>query len=207
MGIYERWVLPRLINLACGTSPVQKQRAKIVPRARGDVLEIGIGSGINLPFYDPAKVNRIWGLEPSLGMRKLAEKRWHKIGCRIPLDFIDLPGEQIPLPDNVADTIVMTYTLCTIPDPEKALAGMRRVLKPDGQLLFCEHARAPDSNVQRWQDRLNPPWKKIAGGCHMNRPILDLLRNAGFALQEQEEMYLPGPRILGFNVWGVAVAS
>lgn len=205
MGFYDQRILPRVLDFACGMSAVQKQREKIVPLAEGAVLEIGIGSGLNLPYYDATKVNRIWGLEPSQAMRDRAVKRYHDIGCDIHLDFIDLPGEQIPLPDKSADTILMTYTLCTIPDPETALAGMRRVLKPGGKLLFCEHAEAPDRSVADWQHRLNRPWRRLAGGCNMNRPILDLISDSGFTVIQEDEMYIPGPRILSFNVWGSAV--
>lgn len=207
MGFYEQTILPPLLDFACGMKAIGKQREKVVPLATGDVLEIGIGSGLNLPYYDANKVSRIWGLEPSQAMRDRATKKYQALGCRIPLDFIDLPGEQIPLPDSVADTVLMTYTLCTIPEPAKALAGMKRVLKPGGKLLFCEHAQAPDAGVRQWQDRLNRPWRKLAGGCNMNRPILDLLEDNGFTLETQDEMYVPGPKILAFNVWGTAVAK
>ncbi|MEM7765824.1 MAG: class I SAM-dependent methyltransferase [Pseudomonadota bacterium] len=207
MGFYSEHILPPLLDVACGMKAVSRQREKVVPLATGDVLEIGIGSGLNLPWYNTERVNRIWGLEPSAAMRERAQKKYDALGMTIPLDFIDLPGEQIPLPDNVADTIVMTYTLCTIPEPDKALANMLRVLKPDGRLLFCEHARAPDRGVQQWQDRLNRPWRRVAGGCNMNRPILDLISDNGFVIQESDEMYVPGPRILTFNVWGSAVIA
>ncbi len=154
MGWYEERLLPHLINLACATKPTRKQREKIVPLARGDVLEIGIGSGLNLPYYEQDKVRKIWGLEPSEGMRKLAKRKL--VGSALDLEFIDLPGEEIPLEDNSVDTVVVTYTLCTILDAGKALEGMRRVLKKDGCLLFTEHGRAPDEDVRRWQRRLNP---------------------------------------------------
>ncbi|MEL7296175.1 MAG: class I SAM-dependent methyltransferase [Pseudomonadota bacterium] len=207
MGFYSEHILPPLLDVACGMKAVSRQREKVVPLATGDVLEIGIGSGLNLPWYNTERVNRIWGLEPSAAMRERAQKKYDALGMTIPLDFIDLPGEQIPLPDNVADTIVMTYTLCTIPEPDKALANMLRVLKPEGRLLFCEHARAPDLGVQQWQDRLNRPWRRVAGGCNMNRPILDLISDNGFTIQESDEMYVPGPKILTFNVWGSAVIA
>ncbi|MEN7343206.1 MAG: class I SAM-dependent methyltransferase [Pseudomonadota bacterium] len=205
MGFYSENILPRLLDFACGVNAINKQREKIVPKASGDVLEIGIGSGLNLPWYDAANVSRIWGLEPSPAMRARAMARYEEIDCQIPLAFIDVPGEQLPLPDNSADTILMTYTLCTIPDPETALDNMRRVLKPGGKLLFCEHARAPDGSVSRWQDRLNRPWKRIAGGCHMNREITDILTDNGFSISQLDEMYVPGPKVLSFNVWGEAV--
>jgi ubiquinone/menaquinone biosynthesis C-methylase UbiE len=202
VGWYEERLLPHFINLACSTKPTRKQREKIVPLARGDVLEIGIGSGLNLPYYAQDKVRKIWGLEPSEGMRKLAKKKL--IGSALDLEFIDLPGEEIPLEDNSVDTVVVTYTLCTIPDAPKALEGMRRVLKKDGCLLFTEHGRAPDEGVRRWQRRLNPAWSFVAGGCNMNRDIPKLITDAGFRLDNDERMYIPGPRVLSYNFLGRA---
>ena len=202
MGWYEEHVLPRFINLACSTKPTRKQREKIVPLARGDVLEVGIGSGLNLPYYEQDKIRKIWGLEPSEGMRKLAEKKL--VDSTLDLEFIDLPGEEIPLEDNSVDTVVVTYTLCTIPDAGKALEGMRRVLKKDGCLLFTEHGQAPDEDVRRWQRRLNPAWSFVAGGCNMNRDIPKLITDAGFRLDNDERMYIPGPRVLSYNYWGRA---
>ena len=203
MGFYDRHILPHVINLACGVKPIRYQRQKVVPQAQGRVLEVGIGSGLNLPFYDPARVEKLWGLEPAPEIRRMAEKR--AAGSPIPVEFIDLPGEAIPLDDNSVDTVVITYTLCTIPDAVKALYEMRRVLKPGGQLLFSEHGRAPDAAVRRWQDRLTPMWKRIGGGCHLNRDIPELLRQGGFAVDRLETMYLPGPRPMTFTYWGAAV--
>lgn len=202
MGWYEERVLPRFINLACSTKPTRKQREKIVPLARGDVLEVGIGSGLNLPYYEQDKIRKIWGLEPSEGMRRLAEKKL--VDSTLDLEFIDLPGEEIPLEDNSVDTVVVTYTLCTIPDAGKALEGMRRVLKKDGCLLFTEHGQAPDEDVRRWQRRMNPAWSFVAGGCNMNRDIPKLITDAGFRLDNDERMYIPGPRVLSYNYWGRA---
>lgn len=202
MSWYEDRILPRLTNLACSTKPTQKQRQKIVPEARGDVLEIGFGSGLNLPYYDSNKVRRIWGLEPSEGMRRLAGKRVEETG--IDVELIDLPGEEIPLENNSVDTVVVTYTLCTIPDVAPALAGMRRVLKPEGRLLYCEHGKAPDAGVQKWQQRLNPGWKRLAGGCNMHRDIPAMLDDSGFALEDDNRMYIPGLRVLSYNYWGSA---
>ncbi len=203
MSWYEDNILPHLIDLACSVKPARKQREKIVPLAEGDVLEIGIGSGLNLPFYDPRKVRKIWGLEPSEGMRRLAAKTLE--GMNLDLEFIDLPAEEIPLEANSVDTVLVTYTLCTIPDAATALEGMRRVLKPSGRLLFCEHGAAPDENIRRWQDRLNGGWGKIAGGCNMNRDIPELIDAAGFRIVDDERMYIPGLRILSYNYWGSAV--
>lgn len=205
MSWYQERILPHLIDLSCSTKPVRKQRQKIVPLAEGDVLEIGIGSGLNLPFYDQQKVRKIWGLEPSAGMRKLASRNLE--GSSLDLEFIDLPGDEIPLDSSSVDTVLVTYTLCTIPDAVTALEGMRRVLKPGGRLLFCEHGAAPDEGVRRWQDRLNPAWRNIAGGCNMNRDIPALIEAGGFDIVEDERMYIPGLRILSYNYWGTAVPA
>ena len=204
MSWYSERILPHLIDFACSASPNQKQRQKIVPDAAGDILEIGFGSGLNVPFYDPSKVRKIWALEPSAGMRRKAQAALDD--TEMDIEFIDLPGEQIPLDDNSVDTVLVTYTLCTIPDAEAALQGMRRVLKPSGRLLFIEHGKAPDEDVLRWQNRLNPVWSRIAGGCQMNRDIPALIKAGGFDIKLDERMYIPGARVLCYNFWGTAVA-
>ena len=205
MGLYDRYVLPRLIDLACSSKPTRKQREKVVPRAEGEVLEVGMGSGLNLPFYDRAKVSKVWGLEPSAGMRKLARR--NPSGADLALEMIDLPGEEIPLETDSIDTVLLTYTLCTIPDALLALRGMRRVLRPGGRLLFCEHGLAPDPEVAGWQNRINPAWRGFAGGCNLNRDIPALLERAGFRIIDDERMYVPGLRALNYNYWGSAVAD
>lgn len=203
MGFYDRHILPRLLNSAMSTKPITYQRRKVVPRCEGRVLEIGFGSGHNLPFYDAAKVSHIWALEPAAEMRARAAERVAQ--SPIALEFLDLPGEQIPLENEAADTVLVTYTLCTIPDVHKALGEMRRVLKPSGRMIFCEHGEAPDAGVKRWQERLTPLWKAIGGGCHLGRPIPSLIADAGFRVEGMETMYLPGtPRFAGFNYWGSA---
>jgi SAM-dependent methyltransferase len=202
MGFYDRYILPHVINLACGAKPVSYQRRLVVPEASGRVLEIGIGSGLNLPFYDPDKVDMLWGLEPSDEIRRMAERK--AAGVTFPVEFIGLPGDQIPLDDASADTIVTTYTLCTIPDAVAALRDMRRVLKPGGRLLFSEHGRAPDAAVVKWQERLTPMWKIMGGGCHLARDIPDLLRQGGFTPDRMQANYIPGPRPMSFNYWGSA---
>jgi len=202
MSFYDDRVLPHLINLACGSKPARKQREKVVPLAAGDVLEIGFGSGLNLPWYDPAKVRRIWALEPAPGMRKLAQKNIEASGLEV--ELIDLPGEEIPLDPDSVDSVVITYTLCTIPDVHAALAGVRRVLRPGGRLFYCEHGKAPDAGVHAWQNRLNPAWRRFAGGCNMNRDIPALLNDAGFEIEEDNRMYVPGIRALSYNFWGSA---
>jgi len=202
MSWYEEKVLPRLINVACSSKPAHKQREKIVPRASGDVLEIGFGSGLNLAHYDQDKVRRIWGLEPSEGMRKLAQKPI--ANSDLDVELIDLPGEEIPLEDNSVDTVLITFTLCTISEVAAALDGMRRVLKPGGQLLFSEHGKAPDANVVKWQERMNPVWKKFSGGCNMNRDIPALLDAAGLEIKDDNRMYVPGLKSLSYMYWGAA---
>ena len=206
MGFYERVLLPHVINCACGTRPIMRQRGKVVPQASGTVLEIGIGTGLNLAYYDAARIERLIGLDPSERSWRLAGRRAAEL--EFPVEFIGLPGEEIPLQDASVDTVVMTYSLCTIPDPLQALAGMRRVLRPGGRLLFAEHGLAPDRAVQRWQQRLNRPWKAVAGGCHLNRDIPRLLADGGFAVRDLQTMYLPKtPRFAGFNFWGSAIPA
>lgn len=202
MSFYEDKVLPRLINVACGTKPTRKQREKIVPRAYGDVLEIGFGGGLNLPHYDRDKVRKIFGLEPSAGMRRSAAANIEASGMDV--ELIDLPGEEIPLDDNSVDSIVVTFTLCTIPDTLEALRGMRRVLKPRGHLFFCEHGKAPDAEVHKWQQRLNPAWRMFSGGCNMDRDVPAMLREGGFDIEDDNRMYIPGLRVLSYNFWGAA---
>jgi ubiquinone/menaquinone biosynthesis C-methylase UbiE len=202
MNWYERHVLPHLLDFACGLKPMRKQREKVVPKAKGVVLEIGMGSGLNLPHYEAGKIVSLTGLDPALELPAKALKRL--AATQLKVDLLPVGAEGIPLPDDSVDTIVMTYTLCTIPDPQAALKEMRRVLKPDGKLLFCEHAQAPDESVRRWQDRLQPVWGKLAGGCHLNRNITELLRSAGFAFDDLQTMYVPGPKPFTYNVWGQA---
>ena len=203
MGFYDRHIVPRFINCACGSKPIMKQREKVVPQASGRVLEIGIGTGLNLPYYDLDKVEHLIGLDPSEESWALAAGRAKDLGLDV--EFIGLPGEQIPLADDSIDTVLVTYSLCTIPDAVTALQGMARVLRPGGRLLFCEHGRAPDASVRKWQDRINPWWQKIAGGCELNRPIPELLEEGGFRISTMDEMYLPStPKFAGYNYWGEA---
>ncbi len=203
MGFYDRHILPRLLDAAMSAKPISYQRKKVVPRAQGRVLEVGFGAGHNLPYYNAAKVERIWALEPAAEMRARAGER--AAALPIPMEFIGLPSEKIPLDDAAADTILITYTLCTIPDVMPALGEMRRVMKPTGHMIFCEHGEAPDDSVKRWQHRITPVWKAIGGGCHVGRPIPKLIRDAGFKVEDMQTMYLPGtPRFAGFNYWGSA---
>lgn len=201
MGLYEKYVLPKLIDCACGQEIMQRQRQFVVPLACGEVLEVGIGSGLNLPFYDRGKVRRIIGIDPSV---ELLGKARQRIGT-LPVELLRGSAEALPLDDASVDTALLTFTLCTIPRVETALQQIRRVLKPGGTLLFCEHGRAPDAAVQRWQDRLNPLWKRCFGGCHINRDMAALLRGSGLHIERIEGDYLPDvPRIAGFRYLGVA---
>lgn len=202
MGFYDKYLLPKLVHCACGQNPAMKQREKVVPLAEGLVLEIGIGSGLNIPYYNPEKVDHLWGIDPSREMWAIAARNAKE--HHLDAEFIESGAESIPLDDNSADTVVMTYTLCTIPDAGSALHEIKRVLKPGGTLLFCEHGEAPDANIQRWQKRLNPIWNKLGGGCNLNRPIPALLKGAGFLSDDMQAMYIPGWKPACFNYWGSA---
>ncbi len=176
---------------------------KVVPLAKGRVLEIGIGSGLNFPHYDSSNVDYVWGLDPSPQMRKMAERRM--IDLPFEVEFIGLSGEEIPLETNSVNTVLVTYTLCTIPDAVQALREMSRVLTPSGELIFCEHGLAPDEGVRKWQSIVNPIWKRMAGGCNLNRPIPYLIEQGGFKINNIETMYIPGWKPATFNYWGSAV--
>ena len=205
MNFYDRYLLPHVIDLACGIEPVQRQRGKVVPRAQGRVLEIGVGTGRNFPFYDKTRIDHLTALDPATQMSPKAERR--KREAALDVELLTLSAEEIPMASASFDTVVCTFTLCTIPDPVKALREMCRVLKPDGRLLYCEHGASPDAGVRRWQDRVNSAWGHIAGGCNLNRDIPTLLKEGGFKILELETMYLPGPKILTYNYWGVAVPA
>ncbi|MGM0569117.1 class I SAM-dependent methyltransferase [Marinobacter sp.] len=204
MSFYEERILPHLIDKACSVGQVMKLRSQLVPRARGAVLEVGMGSAINLQFYNPGTVELVYGLEPSQGMRLKAADNLAR--SRVPVQWLDLPGEEIPLPDNSVDTVLLTFTLCTIPDHQRALEQMMRVLRPGGELLFLEHGEAPENPTQKWQHRITPVWKKFAGGCHLNRPIDQLIEQAGFDIRELDNFYMPrAPQIAGYLYLGMAV--
>lgn len=203
MTLYDRYVLPAIINCACGAKPIRYQRSKIVPRAGGVVLELGFGSGLNVPYYDTSKVSRVYALEPEEGM--LVRARKIAAQAPVPIEVLPEKAEEISLPDHSVDTVLVTYALCTIPNPVAALQGARRVLKPGGKLLFCEHGLAPDEKVQRTQRAVEPLWRRIAGGCRLTRDIPALVAAGGFHVADMESMYLPStPRFAGFNYWGCA---
>jgi ubiquinone/menaquinone biosynthesis C-methylase UbiE len=200
VSFYADRVLPHLLNLAMRHKELAAYRQRVVPAARGRVLEIGIGSGLNLPFYG-AGVDAVIGLDPSLPLLSMAQTR---ATAATPVSMLQGTAEAIPLETASVDTVVTTWTLCSIPDVTAALAEMRRVLKPGGALLVVEHGRAPDAAVARWQDRLTPLWKPIAGGCHLNRKIDALIHDAGFAVTDLRAGYMRGPRPFTFMYEGRA---
>ena len=204
MGFYARFVLPTLIDVACGNRQVMRQRARVVPEAEGVVVEVGAGSGRNLPFYRTDRVRHLIAVEPARELLRKARGRARGSGLEI--EWREGVGEALPVADHEADTVVITYTLCTVGDPAATLAEARRVLRPGGRLLFVEHGAAPDEAVRRWQERLDRfIWPKIAGGCHLGRRPDRALEAAGFRFDRLEMAYLPKtPRSLGFNYWGAA---
>ena len=202
MSFYSERVLPHLLNLAMRHKDLAAYRSRVVQAAQGRVLEIGVGSGLNLPFYG-AGITEVIGLDPSPSLLRMAERRVTR--DRFPVKMVLGSAEVIPLEDAGFDTVLTTWTLCSIPEAAAALTEIRRVLKPSGALLFVEHGRAPDPRVARWQDRLTPRWKPFAGGCHLNRPIDGLIRQSGFKLDELRMGYMPGPKPFTFMYEGRAV--
>ncbi len=204
-SFYERHILPRLLTCACASSPIMKQRAKIVPLASGKVLELGIGMGLNLPLYDPGKVESVTGVDPSAELRALAQAAPRD--PRLAVSVVEGTAEALPFPDASFDCVVCTFTLCSVQGQAAALREARRVLKPGGRFLFCEHGLAPDAEIARWQRRVEPIWKRLAGGCHLTRPVAGAIAASGLSIQNLETFYLPKtPKIAGWNEWGVAIA-
>ncbi len=201
MGFYNRHVLPHVIRLSMRNRELQPFRERVLARVAGRVLEIGIGAGMNLPLYGPC-VREIIGLEPSPELLAMAERVAEQ--STMPVRLIGASAERMPIESQSVDTVVTTWTLCSIADAPRALSEMRRVLKSDGQLLFVEHGLAPEESVRRWQNRLTPVWKRIGGGCHLNRPIRSLIENAGFAIAHVETRYMRGPRPMTFMYEGRA---
>ena len=201
MGLYDTWLMPRLCHLAMRNKRLRPPRQRVVGAAEGDVLEIGIGSGLNFPYYGP-QARRVFALEPSPSLIEMAQRSAAK--APMPTAFIEGSAEQIPLDAKSVDTVLMTWVGCSIPDIDAALREMRRVLKPGGRLLFVEHGRAPDANVERWQRRLEPFWLPLSGGCHLTRRIVDRMPTAGFRVGQVDTGYLPGPKVLTFLYEGSA---
>ncbi len=202
-SMYNKYVVPKLLDVCCSTKPIKYQRNKIVPHAKGEVLEIGIGSGLNLPYYNKSLVKKVYGLDPSEELNEIALKNASDINLDI--DFIISGAEEIKLPAKSIDTVLITYTLCTIPEFKVALKEIKRVLKDDGIMLFCEHGLAPDKNISKWQNRINPLWGKLFGGCNINRNIPHIIQESGLNIKKLEQMYLPStPKIVAYNYWGVA---
>lgn len=202
MNSYERYILPKIIDVACGMGEVMTARCRVVPQAKGEVLEIGMGSGLNLQFYDPQKVSAIIGVDPAAQMQALAGKRVAAIDIPVEMIASDIKG--IDAETERFDTIVMTFTLCSIDDPIATLQELARVLKPKGRLLFCEHGLAPDPAIERWQHWLTPFWKPISGGCHLNRDIPALIHAGGFVIEGLRTEYLSGPKLMTYMYSGAA---
>ena len=203
MGFYDKYILPKVLNCTCASKPIRYQRDKIVPLAEGVVLDVGIGSGLNIPFYNKSKIKHLYGLDPSKELLEIAKPVAEK--NQLAIEFLQCEAENIPLPDNSIDTVLITYTMCTISNVSLANSEIIRVLKNDGKLLFCEHGLAPDKKVANWQKRINPIWTKIAGGCNLDRDIPNLITSSGLKIDNMEEMYLPSTtKFAGYNYWGVA---
>lgn len=203
MGLYSRFIGPRFVSCLCSMQDIASEREKVVPQASGVVLEIGIGPGFNLEYYDPARVTKVIGVDPLASFLRLGSNR-HR-DTRVPLDIIQAPAEALPLDDGSIDTAVITYTLCSVDDPRQTLREVRRVLKPDGRVLFLEHGLSRDAGVASIQRWLNPAWKRLAVGCNLTRPVEQLFEQAGFSLHGVEHYYLnSAPRPVGFLCRGEA---
>jgi len=202
-SLYDRWILPKILRCACSAPQITKQREKVVPQAEGRVLELGIGMGLNLAFYDAAKVSSVTGVDPSPELRAIAQQAEHDPRIRVQVD--DGTAESLPFEDRSFDSVVCTFTLCSVCTPAAALSEARRVLKPGGSFLFCEHGLAPDPGIAKWQRRLDGIWPRVFGGCHLSRPVTKAIQEAGFKLERTDSMFLPKvPGVAGWNEWGLA---
>lgn len=202
MGLYNKYILPAVIDWTCKQKPNVRQREKVIPLAKGEVLEIGVGSGLNLPIYHKDQVKHLTAIDPSINIWKKNKVNISKLPFGF--SFCEAYAENIPMDNSCFDSVVITYTLCTISDTLKAMEEIRRVLKPDGQLIFCEHGKAPDKGVRRWQNFTNPLWKRLGGGCNLNRDIPLIIKESGFKMNHMETMYIPGWKPASFNYWGTA---
>ena len=201
MGLYGRFVLPRLIDVSMRNKDAAEIRSKVIPAARGVVLEVGVGSGLNIPFYTAA-VSRLYAVDPSIELLNMARRK--AVGAPFPIEFLNHAAERMALADRDVDTAVVTWSLCSMADALAALREVKRVLKPDATLIFVEHGLSPDLSVQAWQNRINPIWRRVAGGCNLNRRIDQVIRGAGFAISELRTRYLPGPRPMTYTYEGIA---
>ena len=202
MSMYEKYFLPKLLDCCCGMEGFQKKRAQIIPRVTGRVLEIGIGSGLNFDFYNFDKISEVIGVDPAVRSVAIARSRASNLHSKI--SFIESTAESIDLDSSTFDSVVIGYSLCTIPNPMQALAEVHRLLKPGGSLFFMEHGLAPEPNVQKWQNRITPIWKKFAGGCNLNRDIEELILAGGFKFKDLKKKYIRGPKIASFLYYGEA---
>lgn len=202
MGLYADWIVPHLCHLSMRNKLLLPYRQRVIAAAEGTVLEVGIGSGLNLPLYG-AQVSRVFGLEPSPKLVAMARRAARHVS--LPTVLLEGSAEEIPLEDRCVDSIVMTWVGCSIPNTVRALHEMRRVLRPGGRLLFVEHGRSPEPGVERWQDRITPVWRRLSGGCHLNRKIDDLARDAGLRIERLETGYMRGPKVMTFMYEGSAV--
>lgn len=205
MGLWDRYAVPAIVSSACATKPVMRQRTKVVPRASGVVLEIGCGSGNNFSLYEPDQIDKVFALEPAEEMRRRAQERIEGAAIEPKLELMAGDAHDLPMENDTVDSVVLTFVLCTIPDAQRALAEARRVLRPGGKVVFCEHGLAPDPGVARWQRRIEPVWKRLGGGCHLTRDVGALLRGAGFTLEGADTRYMPKtPKFAGYVTWGQA---
>ena len=200
---YEKYVLPKILDCCCSTKPINYQRNKIVPKASGTILEVGIGSGLNMPFYQKSEIKKVYGLDPSEELCDMARKTAQNLEIKV--DFLINGAEEIKLKSDTIDTVLITYTMCSIPNINEALKEIKRVMKSDAKFIFCEHGIAPDKNIMKWQNRINPLWSKLFGGCNINKDIPEILNANGFKIKSLDQMYLPStPKIVGYNYWGQA---
>ncbi|WP_284125623.1 class I SAM-dependent methyltransferase [Parerythrobacter aestuarii] len=209
MSLGEWWGrhgVPRVIKFACGMPAIMKRRSRIVPLANGHVFELGCGGGINQQFYNPDAIDSYAGIDPDPTLLEYARAEAQKKGWNV--DIRSGIGEDIPFDDNSFDTVVCTYTMCSVQDQAQVIREMRRILKPGGKLLFLEHGRAPDADVARFQERIEPYWKPFAGGCHLTRPVTEAVRAGGFVVEPMGATYLPKtPKSLGWNEWGMGIKA
>jgi ubiquinone/menaquinone biosynthesis C-methylase UbiE len=203
MSFYRNRIYPQIVSKLGNPKPIDDIRRQIIPLAHGDVLELGVGAGVNFAYYDPDKVSKVFALEPNPGMLRRAAKERHRTSVAV--QFVDLPGERIPLDDASVDCVVSTFTMCTIPDVAQALRGVSRVLKPGGQLIFFEHGLSPEPQVQRWQKRIEPFFKFAFEGCHVTRHIPSIVAESRLKIEQIDEGYLAGfPKSGSYGFWGLA---